>query len=67
LNDHIKKQAEVFYKDPGQSVNFLDMCNGNIATNPGDVGQYMQSAKEDRLEATMQGGIAFAGKKAKSR
>lgn len=67
LNDHIKKQAEVFYKDLGQSVNVLalDMYDGKIATNPGDAGQYMQSAKEDRLEAIMKGGIDFAGKKAK--
>ena len=67
LNDHIKHQADVFYDDLGGKVNViaLDMYDGKLATNPSDAGKYMQSAKEERLEAIMQGGIAFAGKKAK--
>lgn len=67
LNDQIKRQADVFYADLGENVNVLalDMYDGKLATNPSDAGKYMQSAKEERLEAIMQGGIAFAGKKAK--
>ncbi len=67
LNDHIKKQAEIFYKDLGENVNViaLDMYDGKVATEAADAGKYMQSAKEERLEQIMNGGIMLAGKKAK--
>ncbi len=67
LNDHIKKQAEVFYKDLDQNVNVLalDMYDGKLATDAAKAGEYMGAAKEDRLEEIIKGGVEFAGPKAK--
>lgn len=67
LNDHIKKQADVFYQDLGGNVNVLalDMYDGKVTTNPSEAGQLMQSAQESRLEAIMKGAMAYAGPKAK--
>ncbi len=67
LNDHIKKQAEVFYKDLGENVNVLalDMYDGKLATDAAKAGEYMSGAKEDRLEEIIRGGLEFAGPKAK--
>ncbi len=67
LNDHIKKQAEVFYKDLGENVNVLalDMYDGKLATDAAKAGEYMGAAKEDRLEEIIKRGIEFAGPKAK--
>lgn len=67
LNDHIKKQADVFYQDLGENVNVLalDMYDGKVTTTPSEAGQLMQSAQESRLEAIMKGAMAYAGPKAK--
>ncbi len=67
LNDHIKKQADVFYQDLGGNVNVLalDMYDGKVTTTPSEAGQLMQSAQESRLEAIMKGAMAYAGPKAK--
>ena len=66
LNDHIKKQAEVFYNDL-KDVNVLavDMYDGKIATNREDAGKYMQEAKEERLNSIIEGMSKYVGKKAK--
>ena len=66
LNDHIKKQAEVFYNDL-KDVNVLaiDMYDGKIATNREDAGKYMQEAKEERLNAIIQGMSKYVGKNAR--
>ena len=65
LNDHIKKQAETFYNDL-KDVNVLavDMYDGKIATNREDAGKYMQEAKEERLNAIIEGMSKYVGKKA---
>lgn len=67
LNDHIKKQADIFYDDLGGSVNViaLDMYDGKFTTDPGEAGKLMQSAKETRLENIVKGAIQLAGKEAK--
>jgi len=67
LNDHIKKQADVFYQDLGGNVNVLalDMYDGKVTTTPSEAGQLMQSAQESRVEAIMKGAMAYAGPKAK--
>lgn len=67
LNDHIKKQADVFYNDLGGDVNVLalDMYDGKLATTPQDAGKYMREVNEARLENIVKGGMALAGKKAK--
>jgi carboxymethylenebutenolidase len=67
LNDHIKKQAEVFYNDLGGKVNVLalDMYDGKVATDPKEAGKIMQETKETRLESIVTGAYQLAGKKAK--
>jgi carboxymethylenebutenolidase len=65
LNDYIKKQAETFYNDlEGVNVLAIDMYDGKIATNREDAGKYMQEAKEERLNAIIEGMSKYTGKKA---
>jgi carboxymethylenebutenolidase len=67
LNEHIKSEAEKFYKDLNGQVNVMamDMYDGKVATEPKDAGKYMSEAKEPRLNSIMKGAYTFAGKKAK--
>ncbi len=67
LNDHIKQQADIFYKDLGGEVNVLalDMYDGKVTTSPQEAGQIMSGVKQERLESIIKGASAFAGKKAK--
>jgi carboxymethylenebutenolidase len=67
LNEHIKSEAEKFYKDLNGQVNVMamDMYDGKVATEPKDAGKYMSEAKEPRLNSIMKGAFTFAGKKAK--
>ena len=67
LNEHIKKQADVFYKDLGGDVNViaLDMYDGQLTADPAEAGKLMQSANETRLEDIVQGAMKYAGKEAK--
>lgn len=67
LNDHIKQQADIFYKDLGGEVNVLalDMYDGKVTTSPQEAGQIMSGVKEERLENIIKGASGFAGKKAK--
>ncbi|MBC6368260.1 dienelactone hydrolase family protein [Algoriphagus sp. AK58] len=67
LNDHIKHQADVFYEDLGGKVNViaLDMYDGKVTANPQEAGQFMQGAKEDRLQHIVTGARLLAGPNAK--
>lgn len=66
LNDHIKRQAEMFYNDlKDVNVLALDMYDGQVASTPQDAGKLMQGAKAERLDAIIKGAIAYAGPKAK--
>ena len=66
LNDHIKKQAEVFYNDlKDVNVVAIDMYDGKIATTPEEAGKYMSGADPKRLQTIINGAIDFAGKDAK--
>jgi carboxymethylenebutenolidase len=67
LNDNIKQQADIYYRDLGEKVNVIaiDMYDGNVTTDPKEAGKLMSEAKESRLENIVNGAIAFAGKKAK--
>ena len=67
LNDHIKRQADVFYNDLGSDVNVLalDMYDGKIATDAKEAGAMMQGVVESRLENIVKGGFEYAGKNAK--
>ena len=67
LNDNIKNQAQIFYKDLGESVNVLalDMYDGKNTTDPNEAGQLMRGADQTRLENIVKGGMAFAGEDAR--
>ena len=67
LNDYIKRQSDVFHDDLGGNVNVLalDMYDGQSATDPKEAGKLMQGVKEERLVNIVNGGVAYAGKKAK--
>ena len=66
LNDHIKRQAEMFYNDlKDVNVLALDMYDGQVASTPQDAGKLVRGAKTERLEAIIKGAIAYAGPKAK--
>ncbi|WP_394996148.1 dienelactone hydrolase family protein [Emticicia sp.] len=67
LNDHIKRQADVFYNDLGGNVNVLalDMYDGKIAADASEAGKMMQGVVETRLENIVKGGLDYVGKKAK--
>ncbi len=67
LNDNIKQQADVFYKDLGENVNVLaiDMYDGKVTKDPKEAGKFMSESKEPRLENIVKGAMSFAGKKAK--
>lgn len=67
LNDQIKQMAEKFYEDLGGKVNViaLDMYDGKVTSNPQEAGQFMQSAKEERLELIIEGARKLAGSDAK--
>ena len=67
LNEYIKRQSDTFYKDLGEDVNILalDMYDGKSTADPKEAGKFMTETKETRLEAIVNGGVAFAGKKAK--
>ncbi len=66
LNDHIKRQAEVFYTDLSDvNVIAIDMYDGQLATVPADAGKLMSQTKPERIDAIIKGAIELAGKKAK--
>lgn len=66
LNEHIKRQADVFYNDLGGEVNVLavDMYDGKSTADPKEAAKLMQGVAEPRLESIVKGAFKFAGKKA---
>ncbi|MCB9299614.1 MAG: dienelactone hydrolase family protein [Lewinellaceae bacterium] len=66
LNDHIKAEAErLFGNLDNVAVMALDLYDGKSTTNPDEAGQFMQSVKEDRVRAIIQGALNKAGKDAR--
>lgn len=66
LNDNIKKEAETFAQELGDvNILALDMYDGKVASVPDSAMKYMRSAKSERLEAIVKGGLAYAGSDAK--
>jgi len=66
LNDWIKKESEMLYKDLGDvNIIDLDLYDGKVATTREDAGKYMQGVKEDRAGAIIKGAIAYAGPNAR--
>lgn len=65
LNDFVKRESEKIYNDLG-NVNIidLDLYDGKVATTREDAGKFMQSVKDDRADAIINGAIAYAGPKA---
>lgn len=66
LNDHIKQEAEQLAAGlEGVTVLALDIYDGQVATTQEDAGKLMQSVKEERARAIIQGALNYAGPEAK--
>lgn len=66
LNEYIKRQTEILYKDLGNvNVIALDMYDGKVTTDRQTAASYMQQFKQERGNAIVRGALDFAGKKAK--
>ncbi|HKK74369.1 MAG TPA: dienelactone hydrolase family protein [Saprospiraceae bacterium] len=65
LNDNIKEEAERLYGAlDNVNVLALDLYDGKVATNPDQAGKIMQSIKEERARAIIQGALTMAGPEA---
>jgi carboxymethylenebutenolidase len=66
LNDYIKREAERLQNElTAVNVIALDLYDGKVATNPDEAAKFMGEAKEDRIRAIINGGIAYAGSSAR--
>ncbi len=66
LNDHIKAEAERLFDGlDNVAVLALDMYDGKSTSNPDEAGKLMQSVKEERARAIIQGALNKAGKDAR--
>jgi len=65
LNEHIKKQAEALQDSLGNvHVICLDLYDGKNTDKREEASALMSGAKEERIEALIEGAIAFAGTEA---
>ncbi|MCI5082566.1 MAG: dienelactone hydrolase family protein [Saprospiraceae bacterium] len=65
LNDNIKREAQKYADSLGNvAIMALDIYDGKSADNPDDAGKLMQSVKEERAKAIINGAIAYAGEDA---
>ena len=65
LNDHIKAEAErLFGALDNVAVLALDLYDGQSTANPDEAGKIMQSIKEERARAIIQGALNKIGKDA---
>ncbi len=63
LNDHIKKESDKLFASLNNvNVMALDLYDGQVATTHEEAGKLVQSVKEDRAKAIINGAIAYAGK-----
>jgi carboxymethylenebutenolidase len=66
LNEYIKRQTEILYKDLGNvNVIALDMYDGKVTTDRQAASGYMQQFKQERGNAIVKGALDFAGKNAR--
>jgi carboxymethylenebutenolidase len=66
LNEYIKKQTEILYKDLGNvNVIALDMYDGKVTADRQTASGYMQQFKQERGDAIVKGALEFAGKDTK--
>lgn len=62
LNDNIREEAEKLFGElEGVNVLALDLYDGKVATDPNKAGEFMQSVKEERAKAIIEGALAMAG------
>jgi carboxymethylenebutenolidase len=62
LNDNIREEAERLYGElENINVLALDLYDGKVATDPDKAGEFMQSVKEERARAIIEGALAMAG------
>ena len=65
LNDHIKREAERYFKELGNvNVLALDLYDGKVATTREEAQQYVQAVDSERAKAIIQGALNMAGKDA---
>src|SRR6478609_11633584 len=65
LNDNIKRQAEMLFKDLGNvNVLALDMYDGKVTADRSEAGKYMQEFKQERGNNIVKGALAYVGPKA---
>ena len=66
LNDHIKQEADRLFSElDNVNVIALDLYDGKVTDKPDDAGKIMGSVKEERLNAIINGALAYVGKDAK--
>lgn len=66
LNDNIREEAERLYGAlENTNVLALDLYDGKVATDPDQASEFMQSVKEARARAIIEGALAMAGPYAK--
>jgi len=66
LNDYIKQEAELFWKDLGNvNVIVLDLYDKKVATTREDAVKYVQAVTTERAQAIIKGALTFAGPKAR--
>ncbi len=63
VNDYVKRQADILFKELGGKVNVLalDMYDGKVTSNPQEAGQWVRAVVETRLENIIKGATAYVG------
>ncbi len=63
LNEHIKKESDRLFAELSDvNVMALDLYDGQVATTREEAGKLVQSVKEERAQAIINGAIGYAGK-----
>jgi carboxymethylenebutenolidase len=66
LNEYIKRQTEILYKDLGNvNIIALDMYDGKVTADRTEASNYMQQFKQVRGNSIVQGALDYAGKNAR--
>lgn len=65
LNDHIKQEAEKYFKNLKEvNVIAIDLYDKKLTASRDSAAKYMQSVKKERAEAIIKGALNYAGEKA---
>ena len=66
LNDHIRQEAEKYYKALGNvNVIAIDLYDKNVTASRDSAAKYMSAVKKERAESIIKGALNYAGEKAK--